>query len=170
MTDLLTALAGVVDKSGLLTGDDIGRRYTDTRGHGPAGTPACVVRPTSTQEVSGILKICFHAGRAVVPQGGMTGLVGGGAPGEGEVVLSLERMNAVEGIDDSGRTMTAEAGVVLETAQSVADDAGFMMPVDLGAAGQRDSWRTHQHQCRRQPRHPIRHDAPVCARPGSGSG
>ena len=135
MTDLLTALAGVVDKPGLLTGDDIGRRYTDTRGHGPAGTPACVVRPTSTQEVSGILKICFHAGRAVVPQGGMTGLVGGGAPGEGEVVLSLERMNAVEEIDDTGRTMTAEAGVVLETAQSVADDAGFMMPVDLGARG-----------------------------------
>lgn len=135
MTDLIAALADIVDKPGLLTGGDIGPRYTDTRGHGPAGTPACVVRPTSTEQVSAILKLCFEHGRPVVAQGGMTGLVGGGAPGDGDVVLSLERMNAIEEIDETGRTMTAEAGAVLETAQSVVDDAGMMMPVDLGARG-----------------------------------
>jgi FAD/FMN-containing dehydrogenase len=118
-----------------LTGDDIGHRYTDTRGHGAAGTPACVVRPTSTAEVSAILKLCHNAGRPVVAQGGMTGLVGGGAPGEGDIVLSLERMNSVEDIDPHGRTMTAQAGLVLETAHDVADDHGFMFPVDLGARG-----------------------------------
>ena len=135
MTDLLTALAGAVDKPGFLTGDDIGPRYTDTRGHGIAGTPACVMRPVTTGQVSDILKLCNDAGRPVVPQGGLTGLVGGGVPGEGDVVLSLERMNAIEEIDKTGRTMTAGAGVVLQTAQSAADDAGFMMPVDLGARG-----------------------------------
>ncbi len=110
MTDLLTALGEVVDEPGLLTGGDIGLRYTDTRGHGPAGTPMCVMRPTSTDQVSAILKLCNEAGRPVVPQGGMTGLVGGGAPGEGDVALSLERMNAVSEIDEHGRTMTVEAG------------------------------------------------------------
>ncbi len=135
MTDLLSALTDAVDGPGLLTGDDIGPRYTDTRGHGAAGAPLCVVRPTSTVQVSAVLKLCHDSGCPVVPQGGMTGLVGGGAPGEGDVVLSLERMNAIDGIDEHGRTMTAEAGVVLETAQEVADDAGFMMPVDLGARG-----------------------------------
>lgn len=135
MADLLDVLAGTVDAAGLLTGDDIGPRYTDTRGHGPAGTPACVLRPTSTAEVSTVLKICHDASRAVVPQGGMTGLVGGGAPGDGEVVLSLERMTGIEEIDEHGRTMVVEAGVVLETAHGVADDAGFVLPVDLGARG-----------------------------------
>ena len=135
MGDLLASLAGTVDASGILTGDDIGPRYTDTRGHGAAGAPACVMRPTSTAEVSAILKLCHDAGRAVVPQGGMTGLVGGGTPSDGDVVLSLERMTGIEEIDPIGRTMIAEAGVVLETAHGVADDAGFVLPIDLGARG-----------------------------------
>lgn len=135
MADLLSDLAAVVDGPGFLTGDDIGARYTDTRGHGAAGAPACVLRPTSTAEVSAILKLCNDAGRTVVPQGGMTGLVGGGTPGDGDVVLSLERMNAIEEIDPIGRTMTAGAGVVLESAHGVADEAGFVLPIDLGARG-----------------------------------
>lgn len=135
MSDLLDDLAAAVDASGILTGDDIGPRYTDTRGHGSAGAPACVLRPTSTTQVSAILKLCNDAGRTVVPQGGMTGLVGGGTPGDGDVVLSLERMNAIEEIDPTGRTMVAEAGVVLETAHGAADDAGFVLPIDLGARG-----------------------------------
>lgn len=136
MTDaLLSALAGVVDNAGFLIGDDVGPRYTDTKGHGVAHPPACVLRPTTTEQVSKILKLCNDAGRPVVPQGGMTGLVGGGAPDAGDVVLSLERMTAIEDIDHHGRTMVAEAGVVLETAHGVADDEGFVLPVDLGARG-----------------------------------
>ncbi len=135
MGDLLADLADAVDKSGILTGNDIGPRYTDTRGHGPAGAPACVMRPTSTAQVSAILKLCHDAGRPVVPQGGMTGLVGGGTPNDGDVVLSLERMNAIEEIDPVGRTMIAEAGVVLETAHGVAEESGFVLPIDLGARG-----------------------------------
>ena len=135
MNDLLAALARAVDEAGFLAGDDIGLRYTDTRGHGPSGAPACVLRPASTAQVSTILKLCHDAGRPVVPQGGMTGLVGGGAPGEGDVVLSLERMTGIEDIDPHGRTLAAQAGVVLETAHDAADDLGFMFPVDLGARG-----------------------------------
>lgn len=135
MIELLTALSQAVNKPGFLTGEDIGPRYTDTRGHGQAGAPACVLRPISTSEVSAILKLCHAAGTPVIAQGGMTGLVGGGAPGEGDVVLSLERMNAVEGIDPHGRTMAAQSGLVLETAHEIADDNGFMFPVDLGARG-----------------------------------
>ena len=135
MTDLLAALADTVDAPGMLTGKDIGPRYTDTRGHGPAGAPACVMRPTTTAQVSAILKLCNDAGRAVVPQGGMTGLVGGGTPGDGDVIVSLERMNEIEEIDPHGRIMVAGAGVVLETAHGAAEEAGFVLPVDLGARG-----------------------------------
>lgn len=135
MSDLLGALALAVDEPGFLIDDDIAPRYTDTRGHGSAGKPSCVIRPTSTEQVSVVLSLCNEAGRPVVPQGGMTGLVGGGAPGEGDVVLSLERMNWIEDIDPHGRTMTAQAGVILETAHDTADEEGFMFPVDLGARG-----------------------------------
>jgi FAD/FMN-containing dehydrogenase len=132
---MIDTLRGLVDAGGLLTGDDIGERYLNTRGHGSAGRPLCVLRPTATQQVSDILKACHAQGQTVVAQGGMTGLVGGGAPRGGEVVLSLERMNAIEDFDAHGRTLTAQAGVILQTAHDYCDDRGFMLPLDLGARG-----------------------------------
>ncbi len=125
----------IVDAAGLLVGDDIGERYLNTRGHGTAGKPLCVLRPTSTDQVSAILRACHAEGQTIIAQGGMTGLVGGGAPRGGEVVLSLERMNAIEEFDAEGRTVTAQAGVVLQTAHEYCEERGFMLPLDLGARG-----------------------------------
>ena len=132
---MIEALRQLVDSSGLLTGADIGERYLNTRGYGTAGIPLCVVRPKSTAEVSNILKLCHAHGQTVVAQGGMTGLVGGGAPLGGEVVLSLERMNKIEEFDADGRTLTAQSGVVLQVAHEYCDQRGFMLPLDLGARG-----------------------------------
>lgn len=132
---MLEALAAILDAPGMLTGDDIGARYLKTHGHGEAGRPLCVVRPTSTAEIAAILKLCHARGQAVVAQGGMTGLVAGGVPLGGEVVMSLERMNRIEDFDAQGRTITAQAGVILQTAQEYCDERGFMLPLDLGARG-----------------------------------
>ncbi|MBL8629122.1 MAG: FAD-binding oxidoreductase [Rhodospirillaceae bacterium] len=132
---MIETLRSFVDAAGLLTGPDIGERYLNTRGHSQAGAPLCVVRPTSTAQVSAILKACHAAGQTVVAQGGMTGLVGGGAPRGGEVVLSLERMNQIEEFDPEGRTLTAQAGVILQTAHEYCEERGFMLPLDLGARG-----------------------------------
>src|SRR5579862_4087663 len=62
------------------------------------GTPLVVVRPSSTAEVSAVLKLCCDAGVPVTPWGGKTGLVHGGFA-DGHVALSLERMAAVEEVD-----------------------------------------------------------------------
>ena len=132
---MIDALARLVDAAGLLTGTNIGPRYLNTRGHGVAGTPLCVLRPKSTTEVSEILKLCHAKGHAIVPQGGMSGLVGGGVPLGGEVVLSLERMNQIEEFDADGRTLTVQAGVILQTAHEYCEARGFMLPLDLGARG-----------------------------------
>jgi FAD/FMN-containing dehydrogenase len=132
---MIDAFAAILDGPGVLTGADIGPRYTNTRGHGVAGTPLCVLRPKSTIEVSHILKLCHDVGQAVVPQGGMSGLVGGGAPLGGEVVISLERMNAIEEFDADGRTLSVQSGVVLQTAHEYCEERGFMLPLDLGARG-----------------------------------
>ena len=75
-------------------------------------TPA-VVRPRDTAEVAGVLALCADAGIAVVPQGGNTGLVGGGVPLHGEVVLSLARLDQMGPVDAEAAQVTAEAGVTL---------------------------------------------------------
>jgi FAD/FMN-containing dehydrogenase len=91
--------------------------------------------PRTTAQVSDILRICNEEGLPVTPQGGMTGLTGGGVPVVPSLVLSLERMRAIEELDAAGATMTVEAGVVLETVQKAADAAGFLFPLDLGGRG-----------------------------------
>ena len=99
------------------------------------GTPLAILRPRSTAELSRMLAICNTHGQAVVPQGGLTGLVGGAVPGEGQVVVSLERMNAIEEIDLGSGTVTVQAGAVLQTLQEACHEAGALLAIDLGARG-----------------------------------
>ncbi|MDO8324005.1 MAG: FAD-binding oxidoreductase [Phenylobacterium sp.] len=98
------------------------------------GAPRAILRPATTQEVSGILRLAHAAGAAVVPWGGRTGLVDG-AFAEGALALSLDRMTAVEEIDPLGATMTVQAGCVLEAACAAATAEDLFLPVDLGARG-----------------------------------
>jgi FAD/FMN-containing dehydrogenase len=72
-----------------------------------------------------------------VPQGGNTGLVVGSTPDESghQIVLSLQRLNAVRGVDAANLTMTVEAGCILQTVQAQAEAAGFWFPLSLAAEG-----------------------------------
>jgi D-lactate dehydrogenase (cytochrome) len=102
------------------------------------GVARVVVRPASTGEVAAVLTICHEAGLGVVPQGGNTGLVGGGVAdfpnGEG-IILSTERLNAIRHVDPLNQTMTVEAGVILSSIQQAADDVEQLFPLSLGAEG-----------------------------------
>lgn len=95
-----------------------------------------VVRPRTTEEVAQVLAICQRAGRPVVTQGGVTGLVSAAVAQAGEVVLSLERMTKILEVDTRSRTMTVESGATLESVQQAADAAGLKFPMDLGARAQ----------------------------------
>ena len=81
------------------------------------GATPMVLRPASTAEVSAILALANETSTPVVPQGGNTGLVGGQTPHQGEVVVSLARLNRIREVDKQSNTMTCEAGVVLAIAQ-----------------------------------------------------
>jgi FAD/FMN-containing dehydrogenase len=102
-----------------------------------AGTTALLVKPASTREVSEVVGICAAADIAIVPQGGNTGLVGGGVPFEhgGEVLLSMSRMNRVRAADPANYTMTVEAGCVLADIQAAAEKIDRLFPLSLGAEG-----------------------------------
>jgi FAD/FMN-containing dehydrogenase len=91
--------------------------------------------PRNTQQVAAILKFCNERRIAVQPQGGMTGMAGGGVPVGPCVVISLERMRAIKELDVAAGTITVEAGVVMETVQKAADAADLFFPLDLGGRG-----------------------------------
>ena len=99
-------------------------------GHSPL-----LLKPATTAEVAAILGICHETNTAVVPQGGNTGLVGGQIPFDGEIVLSLARMNRLRALDAAAHTLTVEAGVILGHVQKAADDAGLLFPLSLAAEG-----------------------------------
>jgi FAD/FMN-containing dehydrogenase len=100
------------------------------RGHSPL-----VLRPGSTAEVSAICKLASAHRIALVPQGGNTGLVGGQTPHNGEVVISMRRMDRIRDVDTASNTMTCEAGVVLQIAQQKAAEVDRLFPLSLGAEG-----------------------------------
>src|SRR3979490_879822 len=99
------------------------------------GRSPLVLRPGSTAEVSAICKLASEHRIALVPQGGNTGLVGGQTPHNGEVVVSMRRMDKIRDIDTASNTMTCEAGVVLQIAQQRASEADRLFPLSPRAEG-----------------------------------
>ncbi|MDK3019200.1 FAD-binding oxidoreductase [Pseudodonghicola flavimaris] len=97
--------------------------------------PLAVVQPRRVEDVSAALALCDEAGVPVVPQGGLTGLVGGAMPGAETVVVNMSRMNATPDIDPIERQARVEAGVTLEALQRAAAVHELEFPVDFGARG-----------------------------------
>lgn len=120
----------------LAKADDLSRYGTDWTGQ-YAGLPVAIARPNRVEQVSELVKLCGRHGIAIVPIGGRTGLCGGGVPIEGRptLMISLERMNTIRNIDTVARTITVEAGVVLETVQGAVLEQGLIFPLMFGAKG-----------------------------------
>ena len=98
------------------------------------GTARAVLRPGTTQEVSFAVAACAEANVPVVAQGGNTGLTGAGVP-QGGVVLSLERLTQVRGLDPVNASITVEAGMTLSEVQAAADAAGMLFPLSYASRG-----------------------------------
>lgn len=134
---LLAALAAAMPDGMLLTADDDLERYsTDWTGDHHA-RPLAVARPRTVEEVSLLMRHCSAAGIHVVPQGGLTGLVGGAVASHpaGEVVVSLERMNKVRSVNPIDFAMVVDAGCILEDAKKEAEAADCILPITFGAQG-----------------------------------
>jgi FAD/FMN-containing dehydrogenase len=97
------------------------------------GRAGLVVLPETTEEVSLVMRTCHELQVPVVPQGGNTGLVGGGVPRSGEVVVSLSRMQGVEPVDAASGQVTVEAGVTLSSLQQHVRARGFDVGIDFAA-------------------------------------
>lgn len=130
---LLQRLRTITGDGGVLTGTDVSSRHA---GFFMERIDAdAIIRPRTTAEVSAVLAACNAAGQAVVVHGGLSGWVRATQTAPGEIVLSLERMNAIEAIDPVNRTATVEAGVVLETLQDAVAEHDLIFALDLGGRG-----------------------------------
>ena len=134
--EALAALRAAVGAAQVLAAGDLSAYERDwrRRWHGRA---LAVVRPGSTDEVAAVVRACMAHGLSIVPQGGNTGLVGGGIPDTSgtQVLLSLQRMSRVRAIDSANLTLTAEAGCVLQSLQEAARAEGLLFPLSLAAQG-----------------------------------
>ena len=128
----IRAVVNVVGRAHVLTDPDVVASYEiDWTGRFRGSTPA-VVRPGSAEELAAVVALCRAGGVAVVPQGGNTGMVGGGVPLHGEVVVSLRRLTGVGPADRAAGQLTVQAGATLADVQVAARDAGWEYGVDLG--------------------------------------
>lgn len=97
---------------------------------------ACLVAlPRTTEEVAKILKVCAKRNQPVIASGGRTGLAGGAVATNGELVVSLSRMNRIEEIDLVGRTVRVQSGSTTESVHEAAKKQGLTWPIDLAAKG-----------------------------------
>lgn len=108
-------------------GVDWTRRWT------PA--PLAIALPSDVDQVQAVMRWAHAQGVAVVPSGGRTGLSGGAVAANGELVLSLQRMNKVLGFEAVDRLLTVQAGAALETVHEAARTHGLQYPVDFAARG-----------------------------------
>jgi D-lactate dehydrogenase (cytochrome) len=134
-SDLIEKFRAIVgEKYAVTDAADIAPYVTEERDLFKGRSPL-VLRPGSTAEVAAICKLASEHKIALVPQGGNTGLVGGQTPHNGEVVVSMRRMDKIRDIDVESNTMTCEAGVVLQIAQQRAAEVDRLFPLSLGAEG-----------------------------------
>src|ERR1051326_5602355 len=131
---LARLIAVVGDKNAITDKDKQAPYLVEFRALWTGHTPV-VLRPGSTGELAEILKICNETSTAIIPQGGNTGLVGGQIPHNGEVVLSLNRMDKIREVDAVCNTITCEAGVTLQRAREAAANVDRLYPQLLPSEG-----------------------------------
>ncbi|HVB91863.1 MAG TPA: FAD-binding oxidoreductase [Acidimicrobiales bacterium] len=130
---LMRDLRDIVGPEHVLVDPDVTASYAIDWTRRFQGTTEAVIRPGDGVEVAEVVGRCRDAGVAIVPQGGNTGLVGGGVPLGGEVVLSLCRLSWIDDVDELGGQLTAGAGTSIVDIQAAAVAAGWVYGIDLGS-------------------------------------
>ncbi len=134
-TDLLDQLRAIVGREGLQhqPGELVAYSYDATF---QQCLPDVVVHPTTTKQVSDILRLASLHQLPVIPRGSGTSLAGGTIPVTGGLVLNLARMNQIIEVDPATTTATVQAGVVNGQLQTAAERHGLFYPPDPASLAQ----------------------------------
>ncbi|RVT87385.1 FAD-binding oxidoreductase [Rhodobacteraceae bacterium CCMM004] len=131
--DLIDRLRHIVGDAHVLTGaaaDRYGRDWTGKY----EGRPLAAVRPADTSQTAKVMRLAHETGTPVVPMAGNTGLMGG-AHAPGQLVLSIERLNAVREVRPAARIAIVEAGCILSDLHAAAEAHDLVFPLTFGARG-----------------------------------
>ncbi len=130
----LQALQAIYDEIDIIWGAQAALMAVD-ESHAVIPHPLCVLTPRNHDQVVQTIAWARVHAIAIVPSGGRTGLSGGACAGNGELVLSLSRMNNIIAFDVDAGVITVEAGLVLETLQNTVAEKGWFYPVDYASRG-----------------------------------
>lgn len=97
--------------------------------------PSGIAFPRSTEEVVKLVRLCSEHQIPLVPSGGRTGLAAGAVAANGELVLSLSRMNQMGPVDPLSQTVRVQAGAVTEAVHQHCEVHGLTWPIDFAAKG-----------------------------------
>jgi len=132
---LIESLKSFLDKGQVLSGMELKDRYHHIWKMEESLQAVALVMPRNTEELSKIMKTCYAHGQKVVIHGGLTNLVGGTETHKDELVISMEKMNKIQSVDLMSRTMTVEAGLILQDIQEQAKVHDLLFPLNFGAKG-----------------------------------
>ena len=97
--------------------------------------PSAIVFPRTEDDLVWLVNMAREHQWALVPSGGRTGLSAGATACNGEIVVSMDKMNQIVSFDSVNSTVTCQAGVITEAIQAYADEKGLFYGVDFAAAG-----------------------------------
>ncbi|RKN78798.1 FAD-binding oxidoreductase [Ulvibacterium marinum] len=132
---LIKEIEQILKTDQVLVGEKVKERYCHIWEMDKPLLAKAVFFPKTTQEVSDILAICNKHHQPVVVHGGLTNLVGSTETNPEEVVICMEKMNAIEELDASSRTITVQAGVILESIHQAVEEEDLLFPMTFGAKG-----------------------------------
>jgi len=119
----------------VLIGEKVKERYCHIWEMDKPLLAKAVIFPRTTQDISDVLAICHKNHQPVVVHGGLTNLVGSTETSKDEVVICMEKMNGIEELDESSRTITVQAGVILENIHQAVEKKELLFPMTFGAKG-----------------------------------
>src|SRR6185436_15102000 len=127
--EIVEGLGRLVASEALIVSEDERRAFETDGLTSYRQIPLAVVLPSSTAEVSAILRFCQENGVKVVPRGAGTSLCGGAIPQADAIVLGVAKMNRVIAVDFANRTARVQAGITnLAISQAVAHEDFFYAP------------------------------------------
>ena len=133
--NLISLFETILDKSSILKGEDLKSRFYHIWKTDIPLESICLLLPKNTNQVSSIIKICNNYNQEVIIHGGLTNLVGATKSTDNQVVISLEKMKNIIEIDEKGKTVTCESGVIIEDIINAVKDKDLLLPLNFGARG-----------------------------------
>ena len=128
----IAALKGIVGENEVIVGDAISPDYAHDELGGIEKMPEVLVRVTSTEQVSEIMKLAYSRTIPVTVRGSGTGLVGAAVAVEGGILLETTKMNKILKLDQDNSTITVQPGVLLMELAAFAEENDFLYPPDPG--------------------------------------